>query len=94
MILLQTVPTHINVQEIKEKLLSQFERHIVDVHEFHVWRLSGNKIVATAHIRCTGDMDDYMRLAEKLKEFFHDEGIHSTTIQPELVRVSRPDAFA
>lgn len=30
---------------------------------------------------------DYMRIAEKCKEFFHDEGIHSTTIQPEFVEV-------
>jgi solute carrier family 30 (zinc transporter), member 1 len=87
MVLLQTVPTHINVQEIKQKLLSQFGHMVADVHEFHVWRLSGNKIVATAHIRCRGNLDDYMRLAEKMKEFFHDEGIHSTTIQPELMQV-------
>jgi len=26
-----------------------------------------------------------MRIAEKVKEFFHNEGIHSTTIQPEFV---------
>jgi hypothetical protein len=28
-----------------------------------------------------------MRIAEKVKEFFHNEGIHSTTIQPEFVEV-------
>lgn len=28
-----------------------------------------------------------MKLAEKVKEFFHNEGIHSTTIQPEFVEV-------
>lgn len=26
-----------------------------------------------------------MKLAEKVKEFFHNEGIHSTTIQPEFI---------
>lgn len=26
-----------------------------------------------------------MKIAEKVKEFFHNEGIHSTTIQPEFV---------
>jgi len=92
LILLQTVPTHINVQDIKQKLLSQFGRSVADVHEFHVWRLTGNKIVATAHIGCRGDLGDYMRLAEKMKEFFHDEGIHSTTIQPELIQIGQVDA--
>lgn len=28
-----------------------------------------------------------MKLAEKVKEFFHNEGIHSTTIQPEFVEI-------
>jgi hypothetical protein len=29
-----------------------------------------------------------MKIAEKVKEFFHNEGIHSTTIQPEFTEVS------
>ncbi|CAH2234556.1 jg9176 [Pararge aegeria aegeria] len=28
-----------------------------------------------------------MKIAEKVKEFFHNEGIHSTTIQPEFVEL-------
>lgn len=28
-----------------------------------------------------------MKIAERVKEFFHNEGIHSTTIQPEFVEV-------
>lgn len=28
-----------------------------------------------------------MKIAEKVKEFFHNEGIHSTTIQPEFVEI-------
>ena len=29
-----------------------------------------------------------MQIAENVKEFFHNEGIHSTTIQPEFVEVN------
>lgn len=29
-----------------------------------------------------------MKIAEQVKEFFHNEGIHSTTIQPEFIDVS------
>ena len=29
-----------------------------------------------------------MKIAEKVKEFFHNEGIHSTTIQPEFVELN------
>lgn len=35
------------------------------------------------------NLEDYIRIAEKVKVFFHNEGIHSTTIQPEFVEVRR-----
>lgn len=57
---------------------------VLAVHEFHVWQLAGERIIASAHIRCH-NLHDYMQIAEKVKEFFHNEGIHSTTIQPEFV---------
>ncbi len=56
------------------------------IHEFHVWQLAGNRIIASAHIRCQ-NLRDYMVIAEQVKSFFHNEGIHSTTIQPEFVEV-------
>jgi len=59
---------------------------VCEVHEFHVWQLAGNRIIATAHIRCH-NLTDYMQTAKQIKSFFHDEGIHSTTIQPEFVEV-------
>ena len=60
---------------------------VLAVHEFHVWQLAGNRIIASAHIRCL-NLRDYMRIAEEVKCFFHNEGIHSTTIQPEFVEVN------
>ena len=36
--------------------------------------------------RCR-NLQDYMVLAEKVKKMFHEEGIHSTTIQPEFVEL-------
>jgi zinc transporter 1 len=83
LILMQTVPTHIQVSELKKKLINNVEG-VLAVHEFHVWQLAGNRIIASAHIRCL-NLRDYMRIAEEVKSFFHNEGIHSTTIQPEFV---------
>jgi len=60
------------------------------VHEFHVWQLSGSRIIATAHIRC-GRLLEYARIADQVKAFFHMEGIHSTTIQMEFVEVRLTD---
>jgi len=59
---------------------------VLAVHEFHVWQLAGDRIIASAHIRCR-NLSEYMKIAEKVKEFFHNEGIHSTTIQPEFVEI-------
>ncbi|XP_019877251.2 zinc transporter 1 [Aethina tumida] len=83
LILLQTVPTHIQVDAIQRKLLSKVDG-VLAVHEFHVWQLAGDRIIASAHIRCR-NLSEYMMIAEKVKEFFHNEGIHSTTIQPEFI---------
>ena len=59
---------------------------VYEVHELHVWQLAGSRIIATAHVQCL-NLPDYMRTAKEIKSFFHDEGIHSTTIQPEFVEV-------
>ncbi|XP_060532436.1 proton-coupled zinc antiporter SLC30A1 isoform X2 [Cylas formicarius] len=83
LILLQTVPTHIQVDAIQQKLLQKVDG-VLAVHEFHVWQLAGDRIIASAHIRCR-NLSEYMKIAEKVKEFFHNEGIHSTTIQPEFI---------
>ncbi|KAG8195104.1 hypothetical protein JTE90_013581 [Oedothorax gibbosus] len=85
LILLQTVPTHIEVDSLQKKLLQEIDG-VLAVHEFHVWQLAGERIIASAHIRCR-NLEDYMQIAEKVKEFFHNEGIHSTTIQPEFVDI-------
>ncbi|CAB3228672.1 unnamed protein product [Arctia plantaginis] len=85
LILLQTVPTHIQVDAIQQRLLEKVDG-VLAVHEFHVWQLAGDRIIASAHIRCR-NLSEYMKIAEKVKEFFHNEGIHSTTIQPEFVEL-------
>ncbi|XP_032310366.1 zinc transporter 1 [Drosophila ananassae] len=85
LILLQTVPTHIQVDAIQKRLLEKVDG-VLAVHEFHVWQLAGDRIIASAHIRCR-NLSEYMKIAEKVKEFFHNEGIHSTTIQPEFSEI-------
>lgn len=49
LILLQTVPTHIQVDAIKGRLLANVDG-VLAVHEFHVWQLAGDRIIASAHI--------------------------------------------
>lgn len=73
------------VDAIQKRLLEKVDG-VLAVHEFHVWQLAGDRIIASAHIRCR-NLSEYMNIAEKVKEFFHNEGIHSTTIQPEFLEI-------
>lgn len=85
LILLQTVPKQIDMHLLSEKLLGL--DGVLAVHELHIWQLAGSRIIATAHIKCH-DPTAYMDVAKRIKDFFHDEGIHATTIQPEFVTFS------
>ncbi|GCB61008.1 hypothetical protein scyTo_0014266 [Scyliorhinus torazame] len=85
LILLQTVPKQIDMQLLNEKLRNL--DGVLAVHELHVWQLAGSRIIATAHIKCR-DPTAYMDVAKRIKDFFHDEGIHATTIQPEFATVN------
>ncbi|CAH2254506.1 zinc transporter 1 [Pelobates cultripes] len=84
LILLQTVPKQIDISSLKQKL-KKIEG-VEAVHELHVWQLAESRIIATAHIKCK-DPTAYMDVAKRIKDFFHDEGIHATTIQPEFSNV-------
>ena len=80
-VLLQSVPSHIDVNSIKKQLLHQVPE-IDGIHELHIWRLSSNAVIASAHLQ-RRSLSDYMKVADKVKQFFHTLGIHSTTIQYE-----------
>jgi zinc transporter 1 len=80
-VLLQTIPKHIKVDELKKQLLEDVPE-VEGIHELHVWRLTGEKIIASAHLE-RRSLVDYMSVANKVKHFFHLMGIHSTTIQYE-----------
>lgn len=84
LILLQTVPKQIDISSLKQKLKSL--EGVEAVHELHVWQLAESRIIATAHIKCQ-DPTAYMDVAKRIKDFFHNEGIHATTIQPEFSSV-------
>lgn len=85
LILLQTVPKQIDIHQLNNRLRDL--DGVLAVHELHIWQLAGSRIIATAHIKCH-DPTSYMDVAKRLKDFFHDEGIHATTIQPEFVTMN------
>ncbi|NXG05423.1 ZNT10 protein, partial [Sakesphorus luctuosus] len=81
-ILLQMVPKGVNMQVLTDRLA-----HVPGVrslHEVHVWELASGKNIATLHIKCQTPTD-YQGAAYKIREIFHEAGVHSVTIQPEYV---------
>ncbi|KAH7732101.1 cation efflux family protein [Aphelenchoides avenae] len=89
LILLQTTPKFIQMEKIKSDLLNI--DGILAIHEFHVWRLVGERIIATVHIRFTS-LKKYLDAAEKIRALFHDNHIHSATIQPEFSEMTSSNA--
>lgn len=82
LILLQTIPNHINIDSLKRELLEAFPG-IVNVHDLHVWQLTGQKIISTVHIIFLDPMV-YASITDQVTAFFVEMGITQVTIQPEF----------
>ncbi|NXS10509.1 ZNT10 protein, partial [Neodrepanis coruscans] len=81
-ILLQMVPKGVNMQLLTDRLAHV--PGVISLHEVHVWELASRKNIATLHIKCQTPKD-YQDAAYKIREIFHEAGVHSVTIQPEYV---------
>jgi len=87
LVLLNSIPAHIDLREVEKGLISNMQ--VTSVHELHVWRLVGSRVVASCHLEVTRpgpevtSADHHMTISRQIKEFFHSQGIHSTTIQLE-----------
>jgi len=88
LILLNSIPSNINLMELEQRLISSVEG-VASIHELHIWRLVGTRVVASCHLELqepdkgVEPVKHNMMVAKQVKEFFHKEGIHSTTIQLE-----------
>ncbi|KAJ7421035.1 solute carrier family 30 member 10 [Pitangus sulphuratus] len=81
-ILLQMVPKGVNIQILTDRLARI--PGVSSLHEVHVWELASGKNIATLHVKCQTPAD-YQDAAHKIREIFHEAGVHSVTIQPEYV---------
>ncbi len=83
-LLLQSVPTHINIDEIIKELKKL--DNVKNLHEFHVWSLlSSQKVIGTVHLITTADtLPSQQEVLDKAKTIFHQYGIHSFSIQLEV----------
>ncbi|KAH0622688.1 hypothetical protein JD844_025201 [Phrynosoma platyrhinos] len=87
-ILLQMVPKSVNMQILTNKLLDV--PGVSSIHEVHVWELVKGKNIATLHLKCHST-SDYEEASYKMREVFHEAGVHSVTIQPEYLDQKSPE---
>ncbi|GAA5906219.1 cation diffusion facilitator family transporter [Sporobolomyces salmoneus] len=80
-ILLQGVPSSVPLERLRSSIAAV--PGVINVHDLHVWSLSESKIVASVHIMVKGP--DLVVVSREIKRRFHRFGIHSSTIQPEIV---------
>ena len=90
-ILLQTTPAHIDVGELKTKLQRAFPS-VVNIHDLHVWELTPDRIISTAHLVFMNE-SVYLEVKEPINLFFLDQGITRVTLQPEFYKVIRIKRF-
>ena len=54
------------------------------VHDLHIWSLSESKLVASMHV-LVEDNAEFTRVSSEVRRLLHRFGVHSSTIQPELL---------
>ena len=78
-ILMEGVPTNINIEKVKDTLLS-FEE-VKDVHDLHIWSITSDYPTLSCHFVVEAGVN-HQDLLSKAKEILHDQfHLHHTTIQ-------------
>lgn len=81
-ILLQTIPDSIDIEDFQKQIIQNFPE-IQSIHDLHIWQLTQEKFVSTAHIIFL-DPSVYKTIINDVLGFFHEQGINIVTIQPEF----------
>ena len=92
MILLNNTPDQLSPLQFAKEMMSEIPE-VGSVHDFYLWRLTANITVATVHVVMKQDPStnlhpietNLMELSRKVNQFFHERGVHTTTIQMEFM---------
>lgn len=99
LILLESVPNGIDLSDVQHDLekvrglaaFSSMSNHIQvpgvhSVHELHIWRLNQQKTLASVHVVVSDPtVSNFLKTARTINQCFHAYGIHSATLQPEVL---------
>ena len=81
-VLLETVPAHIDPQQVATALTGT--AGVAGLHDLHIWTVTSGLVALSCHCELNGERDSDQVLAE-LCDMLHERfAIHHVTIQPEL----------
>lgn len=80
--LMDGVPFAIDLEHLGRELAAV--PGVIEVHDLHVWSLSGQRLALTAHVR-VGNLADWPAILHGLQHEAEAHGIGHTTFQPETV---------
>jgi len=87
-ILLQQTPDEIQLSSIRNKLYQV--KGLQGVHDFHIWELADGLAIGTLHAAIyEADFNQSENIKEEIKKIFHRYGIHSSTIQVEVISAEK-----
>ncbi|KAJ5128566.1 hypothetical protein N7526_006732 [Penicillium atrosanguineum] len=83
-ILLESAPTGVDPSDVQHDLEKVPGVH--SIHELHIWRLNQQKNLASVHVVVKEpSVASFLKTARIINECFHAYGIHSATLQPEVM---------
>lgn len=80
--LMDGVPTAIDLEYLGRELAAV--PGVIEVHDLHVWSLSGERLALTAHVRIR-ELSDWPAILHGLQHEAEEHGIGHPTFQPEAV---------
>ncbi|KAF3387427.1 Zinc/cadmium resistance protein [Penicillium rolfsii] len=84
LILLESAPTGVNLTDVQHDLEKVSGVH--SIHELHIWRLNQRKTIASVHVVVSDpSVSNFLKTTKTINECFHAYGIHSATLQPEVL---------
>lgn len=86
-VLLEAAPAHINIHELKRKVLAVSGIHAI--HDLHIWSISSGKVSLSAHLEVESERDGGQLLGSVNEILARDFHIHHTTLQLEDVKKKR-----
>ncbi|XP_049709813.1 proton-coupled zinc antiporter SLC30A8 [Elephas maximus indicus] len=90
-LLMEGVPKGLNYNAVKELILAV--DGVVSVHSLHIWALTMNQVILSAHVATAASWDSQVIRREITKALCNNFTVHSLTIQMESPADQDPDCL-